>query len=113
MALGTPSSPSGVVTRPVRRVSCGCEEQSGRWSQSGPVHPVPEPATHRAGSLMPPMQRSFGDAHCGLAGFGQQLSTPPQPSGARPQVKPISSHVVGVQGGVPHSLGTPPQPQNS
>jgi hypothetical protein len=37
-------------------------------------------------------------------------TTPPQPSPMGPQLAPTSSHVSGVQGGAPQTLGVPPPP---
>ena len=51
------------------------------------------------------MQAWLASGHC-VCPAGQQLSTPPQPSGAWPQVYPRAAQVVAVHvGAPPHSFG--------
>lgn len=93
-ALGTVEHKLPVQVGPPDTQVCAPEPESARHVEALPQLPV---------QLLPPLHS------------GQQLSTWPQPSEARPQVCPCSAQVLGTQlaGGMPHWFGSMFAPQYS
>src|SRR5688572_28913836 len=112
MALGTPtwlpvfaSLRPGVITRPVRRVSCAPAPQSGTAVQSAQFGSAP--AAQTVGPSMPPTQSWLGPH---VSPSSSQTTTLPHMSTVSPQAQPSCAQV--VRGQLPASPKSmyPPEP---